>query len=782
MNTFKVGDWTVNPVSGRVRHGKVEHSLQPQVMQLLVFLAEHPGELISIERMIDEVWAGKPMTSGSVYNALNSLRKAFGDELSNPRYIETIPRRGYRLIAAVGPVSAAGRQPFTAVLDQARTDAVIHPDRRLNWAGATVLLAAIALLAWVLTFPDGVRSPNMPGNQSGVPLKSIAVLPFDDMSEKGDQGYFADGLSEEILNRLAQLPGLKVTGRISSFALRDSEASFGQMGELLGVAHLLEGSVRKEGERVRVTAQLINARDGYHIWSREYDRELAEVFQVQDEIAAEIAGALELSLDAGGNDLVSSLPPVFQPGLQAHDHYLRGRALIREKTKRTLMAALEELDRALELEPDYAEAHVEMAHVLRELDEYIDYFKTDADWRGAVEEARAHIDTALAKEPGMAAAHSALGRWYMTADEDDDLEKAEGEFRRAIELNPMDSQAYYDLVYVYGNTRVSWGTPIETLERAVEIDPLWAEAGRQLALRLSLLPHRSHEAEAIFSRLLELYPENPRLLHWKSYWLRNQGHLADALKAAESSVLEDPDWGFSSFTLKKIWYSLGEPDRATQVKGYHVQWSAVLDSDRPAAIDRLIRYEAQFDGGVPERLAPSVAYALLVLKRPEDALRLLTDNWNIEVPIVSGSDGYWMGPEEPFMTMAAAFKLLNQEEQFESALARQLEILDIFSEDGTYKNSWYWRVMARVHSLRGEDYPALLALERLTEQGPLDPRELMHPAYDGIRHLAEFKAIVKKRADLINRQRTLLGLEPADMVAYQAALQGDRRERSHVTY
>jgi tetratricopeptide (TPR) repeat protein len=333
----------------------------------------------------------------------------------------------------------------------------------------------------------------------------------------------------------------------------------------------------------------------------------------------------------------------------------------------------------------------------------------------------------------------------------------------------MDAQAYLMLSGVYGNRVVSWGMRAEVAEHAVEIDPLWSEAGKELALALSYLPHRANESEAIFSRLLELYPDNPRILRWKSYWLEGRGQLAQAVKAAEASLLGDPDWPPAHWILQRLWYRLGQPERASQLKPRPIAWAVLLDSDRSGAANRMAALEAEFGGVFDEFEAALVSFTYLQLHRPEDALRILGYPIGGGEQPTPGPEFMWARSEEsPLMTLATAFRLLGQVGPSEHYLTKELEALDIRSENGVYKNADYWRVMARANALRGEDYPALLALERLTEQGPLDPRELMHPAYDGIRHSSEFAAIAQRRADLINRQRALLGLQETDLVAYQA--------------
>ena len=212
-SVVQIGEWTVEPAIDCIWRGTETQKLEPRTMRLLMCLANSPGEVVSIDRLLTEVWVGVVVGSASVYEGVSQLRKILGDVDPQPNYIVTVPRKGYRLIA---PVQRAG----TA--------------------------------------------------ERALPAKSIAVLPFADMSEKQDQEYFADGMAEEIIGLLARIRGLKVIGRTSSFQFKGKSEDLRSIGAQLGVAYVLEGSVRKSGDHLRVTAQLIDCRDGTHLFSKTY--------------------------------------------------------------------------------------------------------------------------------------------------------------------------------------------------------------------------------------------------------------------------------------------------------------------------------------------------------------------------------------------------------------------------------------------------------------------------------------------------------------------------------
>jgi serine/threonine-protein kinase len=288
---------------------------------------------------------------------------------------------------------------------------------------------------------------------------SIAVLPFVNMSADPDNEYFSDGLSEEMLNLLAQVPALQVAARTSSFAFKGKDASIVEIAGRLRVAHVLEGSVRRAGGRVRITAQLIAARDGYHLWSQTYDRELSDVFEVQDEIARAIVEALRVRLDADG------LTPARTTNSEAHALYLRGRFLAARSSREDIERSIELFQQALELDPDYASAYAGIAFSYG--------FLADAHMPGI--EALPHIvgaaRRALELDGNLADAHAVLGmaqsQWGW------DWPDANRSLRRAIELNP--SHAFAHMFFATYSLAVGdRHQALTSIRKAHRLDPLSA--------------------------------------------------------------------------------------------------------------------------------------------------------------------------------------------------------------------------------------------------------------------------------------------------------------------
>jgi TolB-like protein/Tfp pilus assembly protein PilF len=346
---------------------------------------------------------------------------------------------------------------------------IVAQPASLRWPSGLLALVGVGALA-IATWMTFVREPSVPaGDPSGSEQvvsqadtvaagPSVAVLPFADMSPDGDQEYFADGMAEEILNVLTRIPELRVAARTSSFSYRGSSKDVREIGRELGVGAVLEGSVRRDGDQVRITAQLINADDGFHLWSDTYTRELSGVFAVQDDISHAIVEALEVSLIGGtGTALVSE--PTESPA--AYDEFLRGRYEWNRRGKKGMNAALTHFGRAVELDPDFAPAWAGLAHTWGLIWIYDD----EKSYRESLPRARIAADRAVELDPDLPEAHTGLA-WATT-----DVPESERALRRAIELNPQYAAAHQWL----GELLSDLGYHEEALREgrlAVQLDPL----------------------------------------------------------------------------------------------------------------------------------------------------------------------------------------------------------------------------------------------------------------------------------------------------------------------
>lgn len=342
MGSLRIGAWTVHPALNLLERDARSVRIEPRAMDVLVVLAQHAGSVVSVDELIATVWKGVVVGDGSVYLAIKQLRRALEDPADGQRYIETIAKRGYRLTVPVEPVQPP-RQPEAAVAPASASPVPVPTvGQRKTWRWMTIAAAGAALLLLlVLTLPrDGMEAPG---------TKSVVVLPFDNLSAEPEQAYFADGVTEEILSTLAGVRDLRVIGRTSSFRFKDHGKDLKAIADLLDVEYVLEGSVRKHGEQVRISARLSNARSGQQLWSETYARQLDDVFLIQDEIARSVARALQVKLGVGEASPATGMTR----NVEAYDAYLRARALGLESSH---FDAITHLQRAVALDPGFAAA------------------------------------------------------------------------------------------------------------------------------------------------------------------------------------------------------------------------------------------------------------------------------------------------------------------------------------------------------------------------------------------------------------------------------------------
>jgi len=367
--------------------------------------------------------------------------------------------------------------------------------------------------------PAAAESPAGAGPAAGAP--SIAVLPFVNMSPDRDQEYFSDGISEEILNALAQVKGLRVIGRTSSFSMKGKNEDLRTVGQRLNAANLLEGSVRRAGTKVRITAQLIETANGSHLWSKQFDRELTDVFAVQEEIARAVVAALEVALLPGTGSTARTADP------EAHDLYLRGLDALGSGTVDGYEAAVKLLEKVVARDPAYAPAWAALSRARFWASDQGSTLDPRTEWPRALQEA----ERAVALAPASSETFFARGSFRLAAQQD--WTGAVADLERARELNPGSP----DILLQYGALLAALGRlreADETIERAVLLDPLHSAAHVGLAI-IRTGEGRLDEALAAATRALELAPQNNRAARTLGFVLLLQGRLPEARLAFRRS-------------------------------------------------------------------------------------------------------------------------------------------------------------------------------------------------------------------------------------------------------
>jgi len=461
------------------RDGRVL-KLEKIPMELLILLASKRGQLVSREEISDRLW-GKDVFVDSehgVNTAIRKIRNVLIDDPDQPRYIETVIGKGYRFVATVSAPPEDKPLPEVAPEPAFRF-------RQLMMVGACALVALIAGYLMVRrVWPTGGRT-------------MLAVLPFQNLSGDSEQDYFSDGMTEEMITQLGRLDPqrLGVIARTSAMSYKHSTKGIDQIGRELGVSYVLEGSARREGDRVRITAQLIQVRDQSHVWAAEYDRELQSVLGIQTEVASAIGDEVRLKLTPAQRAHRANLR-VVNP--EAYEAYLKGRYFMEKWTEEGTRVGREYFQQALQKDPNYSLAYAGLA------DSYV-WGRAGLPPGEAVERAKKAATKALQLDDTLGEPHAALAQIKFT--QDWDWAGAESEFKRAIELNPNDTNA----LHMYSHYLLSMGRIDESYAvstRALQHDPV--SPTMQLHLGFHYLTARHYEvAIAQYQKILEKDPSYP---------------------------------------------------------------------------------------------------------------------------------------------------------------------------------------------------------------------------------------------------------------------------------
>lgn len=403
---FRLRDLQVDPQTGDVAGPGGRIQLDPKVMGVLAMLAERAGQVVPREELISRLWPDIVVTDDALSRCLYELRRELTTAGGSDEYralVETLPKRGYRLNGIAQPIEPPAAANPTS--------------RRRPWLWAAGVSAILVTIAGVLLSLD--RDGASPA-AAPVAVPRIAVLPFDDMSEKRDQRFLADGLTEDILNRLTQSENLDVIARTSTFALRDQSLDIAEIARRLEVTHVLEGSVRRTGDRVRVTAQLIDSADSAHLWSETYDRDLGDLFTIQDEISMAVAAALEARLVMPDRHDTENVDALVRFAQGEHFYYRRAPGDIERA-----VAAYRD---AVTLDPGYARAWAALAGAYSLL-----AWSSDPPDRSLIEKQGEAAHRAVSLAPGLGVAHHRLAQFLF---ESSDREAAQKHWAEAARLDP----------------------------------------------------------------------------------------------------------------------------------------------------------------------------------------------------------------------------------------------------------------------------------------------------------------------------------------------------------
>ncbi len=581
---------------------------------------------------------------------------------------------------------------------------------------------------------------------------SIAVLPFVNMSSDPEQEFFSDGITEEILNSLASVKDLKVAGRTSSFAFKGENDDLRRIGDALGVSHILEGSVRKAGGQVRVTAQLIQVDNGFHLWSETYDRELTDVFAIQDEIANEILKQLKSQLLASG----AKLADVQETEPEVYALYLRAKQRIYTRIPSEIETAVAELDRAIDIDPGYAPSYVQrgIATMLMSEQQYGPIAHDEATRRG-----KRFIDKALEIDPDYAEGLAALGLYYGNVPGQYDL--AIDPLVRALEINPnlIDASNWLQISL---NDMGDFKGALKILEDIADRDPLYRPAFSN-AITLFNSFNQADKADALVERIAAIDPDNPDLLMARSINYMYSGRLGLGLQEIEERNKIGQMSGVARVYLSVGLLGTAQFERAIAEGSPYLKPDALFASGR---VDEAITLAHQIAAdGYPETLFMLLNRA----GRSKEVVDYLEERW----PSISdfaeenrgNADGYSLMAQVAF-----AYSQMNNQARFEEAMGFLGRHHERLIEQGA-DNIVFSFNRAVQQALLGNSEEALDFLESSVEGGmtAYGPLAKMEPVLAALKDDPRFAEIEAAQLATTNRDRAIVGLPPVDK-NYQAAL------------
>lgn len=522
---LRIGKWEVEPRRNLISCPEGTVRLEPKVIEVLAHLARRPGEVISREELLAAVWPNVVVGDETLTQAVNKLRRSLGDDAHVPSYIETVSKRGYRLIAPVAPAPAS-------------TPASSPPARRRRWpwlaaslVGGIFLAALLSIDArWPITVDD------VPGSRGSLPI--VAVLPLANQTGDPGRDYFYNGVTEDIISALGRFSGLRVISRGSVEQYKDSVPSAQAIRDALGARYVVTGSIRESNGELRVGVELSDAEGGVVLWTERFVGTGADVFRIQDQVVTSIVGHLAVKVTKQERERAALKRA---SSLEAYDLVLRARPLRRE-SRASNRKAREMLAQALQLAPGYAEAHVQLASA--------EVFQIEAGWVQDPLDKLANVEkrvlAALAiDDPGAnARAHGLLGYVYAMRGQ---FDQALVEVDRAVALNPSDTFAIrargFALLYV-GRTDEA----IAALETARRFDPGYDSADAALGLALAYYTNKGYpQALAAVNLAIAKYPREGFLHAIQAATLAQMGDLHAARAAAARLVELDPAFPLSNF-------------------------------------------------------------------------------------------------------------------------------------------------------------------------------------------------------------------------------------------
>src|SRR5713226_1085468 len=539
---IRFGLFEVDTRSGELRRQGSKVSLQEQPFQALVLLLERPGEVVTREELSKKLWPENTFVDfeRGLNKAINKLRAALRDDAEKPRFIETLPQHGYRFIASLegvlpgSPPDSTDQEPPTA--NHESIDSTVEtphaeipessrarPQRRRVWLA---FLACAALVALLVGFNAGGLRQRLWGSPDPSGIRSLAVLPLENLSHDPEQEYFADGMTEALTTELAQISALKVISHTSVVQFKGTKKSLPQIAQELGVDAVVEGAVQRSGDKVGITVQLIHAPTDRHLMAKSYERGLRDVLALQREIARAITDEIKAKLTPPEKVRLASARSV---NSEAYENYLRGRFLLSTQGDVEARKGMAYFQRAIQKDPNYALAYAGLAE---------SYITLSQPWNGALSpkealpQAKAAATKALEIDDSLGEAHSALA--HVIELYDWDWPAVEKEYRRALELNPNDAMAhdeFSEYLQVMGRNEEA----LVQVRQAIELDPLNAFIASDLGYHF-YSARQYDQGILAFQKAFELEPDHIGAHHGLGWVYGEKKMYREAIAELEKAV------------------------------------------------------------------------------------------------------------------------------------------------------------------------------------------------------------------------------------------------------
>jgi len=731
-DALRIGEWVANPADDTLTRGNEKIKLEPRMMRMLMRLAQTPGTVVSQDQLLESVWTGLVVSPASVYQSVSQLRKVFGDIDAAPTYIETVARKGYRLIAPVSPFELPPAAPAPA-----GAPVSLEPARRHAW----VLPTAIATIAAAILASFSFRGGGTPPSPS-----SIVVLPIVDMTADRNEQPMCDGLTEELSNSLAQVPTLRVVSRTSAYAYRNDPMDVREIGRRLGATHVLEGSLRRSNGVTRVTVQLIAAREGFQLWSTTYDIDETNVLRLQERVARDVVGSLRIQFTAATAehvaDRVSRDPAAYRQYLVARHHAHAG-------SKEGNDRAMELYREALKLDPDFVLAQVELAYSLIN-QRYYD----SRDIREIAAEAEPLLERAAALAPQMADVYVARGALHT------ELRRrgpALRDLEHALVLNPNSRNAASELGFYH----LTAGEPRDALAyytTAAELDPLDYNLHTQRCTALADLAMFA-EAEAACERARTLEPESPWSYSVSGTMEAARGNIAAALRYAEAAAMRANDVAAYHADRARWLLELGLAREASGIytrllaanpQGARqsfalltVAMEAARSTEGAAGLRRFVASE-KLDASDNHRILFELANSMLSIG-DNAAARRYTE-LALAAPSLEPEDlaSPWLARTgKSYLLIIAATLRANGDDAAARTRFAELDALLARLESAGIRRHAVFMLGAQLAAMRGDGDGAMSALRRAAEFGWRDERAAeSEPYFESLRQRPDYRALM----------------------------------------